>query len=152
MSFYTVRMLEMQWQCSTCRLLKTLHLDGRISAGISPTTNPSQTFFLGFTWTAPNPDCSPWEWTAAWLVDFVNVVWDVDKCSVFCRHFLCLHLSVLVWNCATGGVRLGKIWCEPASHLKLRAHWAKCRAHVYDLVSSAHGRAVSPRYIRPVQD
>lgn len=100
---HSVRMPETPWQCSACRLMKALFLIGHLLADTTPTTSPSKTFFLGFTWTAPNPDCSLWEWTADWLVHIVKVVGLLTSLS-FCApvfYMTCLTHTPL---CACVGL------------------------------------------------
>lgn len=115
-SLFTVRMPEKPWLSSACRLIKALCFDGRIWAGTARTTSPSKTFFLGFTWTAPNLDCSLWEWTAGWLVCFVTVagLWtSLVFCDTVCMpNFLQIHFFVHVWDWIIGGVWPGKQWRE----------------------------------------
>lgn len=146
MSMFTVRMLEKQWPCSAYRLLRALCLVGHIWADTSLTTSPSKTFFLGFTWTAPNLDCSLWERTADWFVHFVSY------CLILRAIFSAYNLSLQLWNWIIGGVWPGKQWRAQARHLKLWAHWTKCCTNVHDVVSSPHTRAVSSHYFRPIQD
>lgn len=98
------RMLETLWRCSACWPMRVLFIAGHLMADTSPTTSPSQTFFSGFTQTAPIPGCSLWEWTADWWVHSVKAagLWiRLGSCDVymsFCTRAGLNHRWSTTWK------------------------------------------------------
>lgn len=142
-------MLEKLWRC----LASGKKVLGHLLAGTTHTTSPSRIFFLGYTRTAVDPGCSPWEWTVVWSVQFV-CFWSCSKLCVYILIFVCLVLKPDVLHIVQlkGGVSLGKQHFERTSHSKHQACWAERSTDVHGLVPIHQFGAVPPCCLRSVQD